>query len=542
MSGIWGERNAFFLLVIVCAGAALLGCSSDPEGQGPAGEYDYDLVIANGRVMDPLSGTDTVGAVAVRDGTIEGITSDTEEADSMSRAARRVIDATGLVVSPGFINTHTHEGVIQESMKVFVKDGITTWVGGNCGSSHYPLTEFYEQLEQEGIYNNYASLTGIRTLRELAGVDPFEGANAAQIAQMVDMVTVDMEAGGMGISHGAYYHPGCTYEEMIATTREAARHGGMAASHIRDNLFNLQSLIPFFTYYLNKQFLAEAIRTAQEADIPFIVSHLTDVTYGPGTTRYALDSILRAMNHEGLRLAVDVIGSDSLPNDFFTIARYGTVPVDILMAVADVEPTDFQVLDDVVIDGELYLEAFSFLSTVEQVQTVLKAIAEGRATSPRVMCYIIDPLNTMLALSKPFVFIGNDGFVLLDEETGEREGHPRAAGAFARFLGHWRKQMGMPLMEALFKATGAPAVWLGFEKKGRLQPGCDADIVVFDEDTIIDKATCQPGRMLDPPEGIHYVIVNGVVTVEGTRLTGAKAGQVIRRTWEVPGIHYDFGG
>ena len=370
----------------------------------------------------------------------------------------------------------------------------------------------------------------------------FEGANEAQIEQMVEMVAVDMEAGGMGISHGAYYNPGCTYEEMIATAKEAARHGGMAASHIRDNLFNLKSLIPFFTYYLNKEFLAEAIRTAQEADIPYIVSHLTDVTYEPDTTRYALDSILRAMNHEGLRLAVDVIGSDSFPNDLFTIARYGTVPVDILMAMADVEPNDFQVLDDVVIDGELYLEAYSYVSTMEQVQTVLQAIMEERATSPRVMCYIIDPPNTMLALSKPFVFVGNDGAVYVDDETGEREGHPRAAGAFARFLGHWRKQMGMPLMEALFKATGAPAVWLGLEKKGRLQSGCDADIVVFDPETIIDKATCQPGRMLDPPEGIHYVIVNGVVTVEGTRLTGARAGRVIRRTWDVPGIHYDFGG
>jgi hypothetical protein len=317
----------------------------------------------------------------------------------------------------------------------------------------------------------------------------------------------------------------------------------MASSHIRDNIFNLKALVPFLNYYLNKQFLTEAIRTAREADIPFIVSHLTDVTYGEGSTAFALQMISGVLYQEGLRIAVDVIGADSFPNDFFTIARYGTVPLDLLMAMADAVPSDFQVTEDVVIDGEIYLHAFETLTSIEQAETMMQAILEGRTTSPGVLCHIIDPENTMLALSKPFVFVGNDGAIELDPVTGEPTGHPRAAGAFARLIGHWARDVGvMSLKEALFKATAAPAVWFGFDKKGRLQEGCDADIVIFDPYRIIDTAEASPGNMIKPPDGIDYVIVNGVVTVEGTELTGEMAGRVIRRTWAVPGVHSEIPG
>ena len=548
MRSIRTEKKVTFVFSLVCVVLALAACSSDTEDGGPVGvpqggDTSPDLVITNGRVIDPLSGTDGIATVAVTGGTIERITADPDEGSSLASRAGRVIDASGRVVSPGFINTHTHEGVILESMKVFVKDGITTWVGGNCGFSAIPLADYYDEIEADGLYNNYASLTGLNALRDRVGVDTFDAASPAQIAEMVVFLSDDMEAGGMGISFGSYYNPGCSYEEMLATAKEAARHGGMAASHIRDNIFNLKALIPFWNYYLNKQCLTEAIQTAREADIPYIVSHLTDVTYGPGSTAYALEMISGVLQQEGLRLAVDVIGADSFPNDFFTIARYGTVPLNFLMSMADAVPSDFQVTEDVVIDDQVYLEAYQSMTTIEQAETVLDAILDGKTTSPGVLCHIIDPENTMLALSKPFVFVGNDGSIDVDPDTGELIGHPRAVGAFARFIGHWARDMGvMDLTDALFKATAAPAVWFGFDKKGRLQEGCDADIVIFDPDGIIDRAEASPGNMLRPPDGIDYVIVNGVVTVEGTELTGEEAGRVIRRTWEVPGVHHGMGG
>jgi len=497
-----------------------------------------DIVIKDGRVMDPLTGYDNLATVGIKNGKVVAITKKKGWSKALCAQTNKVVDASGFVVAPGFINTHTHEGMIEESMKVFVRDGITSWIGGNCGSSYYPLSAFFDELESNGMYNNYASLTGLNRLRGLEGLDPYTPANSAQIASMVENLTQDMQNGGFGVSFGSYYGPGCTYEEMLATAQESVRLGGMAASHIRDNLYNAEGL-GMGDYIVNAETLDEALQIARETSIPFIISHLTDVTYGTGTTGFALGVISQALYGEELRLAVDVIGSDSFPNNFFTILRYGTVPIPYLLALSGAQLSDFQVTEDVVIDGDVYMEAYEYFSSIDQAQTIMDSIFAGETTSPGVLCHIIKPANTLLALAEPFVFIGNDGSVRRDASTGELEGHPRSAGAFARFLGHWaRNHELMNLMQALYKTSAAPALWLGLQEKGRLQIGCDADIVVFDPDSIIDTATTTPGNMLSPPEGIYYVLVNGVLVVEDGVLTDEKPGKVIRRTWTIPGIAY----
>ncbi|MEW6441925.1 MAG: amidohydrolase family protein [bacterium] len=528
----WIRRVGSVLSAVALVAALGVGCGDDDEVvvhvSGDA--ESYDLVIRNGRVIDPLTATDQPGAVGIQDGKIAAVATDADEIDAMAEGAARVIDVAGQVVSPGFINTHTHEGIIQESMQVYVKDGITTWIGGNCGSSDYSLADYFAEIEAAGLYNNYGSLTGINTLRTEIGLDKFQEATPEQIEQMVPLLTQDMVDGSFGVSFGAFYSPGCTYEEMVATAAEAERLGGMAATHMRDNIYNLWDIMLAMP-------LDEALDTARETGVPYLISHLTDVTYGRGTTGFALGVISKALHEEGLNVAVDVIGADSFPNDFFTIARYGQIPLKIIMAVADVKPEDFQTTEDVYVDGELYLPAYSFVESIEQAQYIMDMIVAGRAESPSLICYILRPANTMLALAEPFVFVGNDGYVRRDPDTQELlQPHPRAAGSFARMIGHWARDNGvLNLMQALYKATAAPALWFGLDKKGRLQAGCDADIVIFDPNTIIDTAYCAPGHYLDPPDGISYVIVNGEVVVDHKELTGAKSGQVIRRTWEVPG-------
>jgi len=531
-------RNPLHGILAASALAILMLLSACSSSDSPSPESgQYDLAIVNGRVMDPFTGRDETAAVALSEGKIVLVSSDPDAASTIAARAGRVIDAGGLVVSPGFINTHTHEGDIQESMKAYVKDGITTWIGGNCGSSPgYPIRGYFQDLEQEGLYNNFAGLTGLNSLRTQLGLDYKTEASGPQVTEMVSMLAEDLAGGSMGISFGAYYHPGCTFEEMLATATEAAAQGGMAASHMRDNLFHILGDV-----ILNTGVLEEAIETAEKARVPYIVSHITDITYGLPSTQLVLDKVSEAIYEKKLPMAADVIGANSFPNDFFTIARYGDIPLGILLAVAGAEPADFQVTEDVYIDGELFLEAYDSPESVEQIQSLMDAILDERAESPGVLCHIVRPENTMLALSQPFVFVGNDGYVYKDPATGALDGHPRAAGSFARFIGHWARDMGgMDLMQALRKATAAPAAWFGLEQKGRLTAGFDADIVVFNPDNIIDTAVCEPGNtdpatFLDPPAGIRCVIVNGRVVVENGELTGEKSGRVIRRTWTIPG-------
>jgi N-acyl-D-aspartate/D-glutamate deacylase len=528
-----------FSVVLLFATDAFTADEKDPKIKDKK-IFESDIVIQNGRVMDPLSGYDHVATIAIKDGKVAAISTKKGWSQALSARANKVIDASGLVVAPGFINTHTHEGMIAESMKVFVRDGITTWLGGNCGFSSYPLSDYFDELETNGMHNNYASLTGHSRLRSLEGLGSFTPANPEQVASMVNNLSQDMQNGSFGISYGSYYAPGCTYEEMLATAQESARVGGMAASHMRDNLYNAEGL-GMGNYILNAEVLEEALQTAREADIPYIISHLTDLTYGTGTTGFALGAISQALYGEELRLAVDVIGFDSFPNNFFTILRYGQVPIPYLLALSGAQISDFQVTEDVIIDGNVYMEAYEYFSSVGQAQTIMDAILAGETTSPGVMCHIVKPANTLLALAEPFVFIGNDGSVRRDSSTGELSGHPRSAGAFARFLGHWARDHDlMNLMQALYKTSAAPALWLGLAEKGRIQLGSDADIVVFDPATIVDTATTTPGNMLNAPEGIYHVLVNGVLVVEDQELTGEKPGKVIRRTWTIPGSVYEM--
>jgi N-acyl-D-amino-acid deacylase len=205
----------------------------------------------------------------------------------------------------------------------------------------------------------------------------------------------------------------------------------------------------------------------------------------------------------------------------------------------------FYVARDVYLDGELYVKKYGQM-TLAEAEHLRKNFGrtDGYGESKEgpiglgLICRIIPPQDTMLALKYPWVFIGNDfGGPAIDPKTGEPAALiPRGLATFSRLLGHWSREQGaLSLKQALFKATIAPALWLGLDKKGRLQEGCDADIVIFDPDTIIDRAGWLQGTENLKPDGISHVIVNGELVVENNKLTGAAPGRLIRRTWKIPG-------
>jgi N-acyl-D-amino-acid deacylase len=510
-------------------------------------------------VIDPETGRDQIATVAVQGSTIRKIVAG--EGPNLTPAENgRVLDASGLVVSPGFINTHTHEGnsvfsvQLYESARAYVQDGITFWLGGNCGLSPTGMVlefngqivdnrtgltfpEFMDKVESEGLLcNNYATLSGNLTLRGEVGCSHGEPESAQQIDEMLLLLERDLAAGAFGVSYGSFYDPGTTEQAMMELAITSRAAGGMAASHIRDVVSELLGFV------LYRDSLLEAIRTCREADIPYLVSHLTDMTYN-GSTQWALDTIENAIEEEGLPLAADIIGYDTFKNDFFALTRFGQIPVRLLMFFVGVTADQFFLAEDVYVDDELYMEAYE-RATMNQIETLAEAFEEGRARaaegsdsiSVNIWCDIVKPEYTIMSLKKPFVFMGNDGGVSRNTSTNELIIQPRTLACFSRLFGHWSREHGaIALKEAIFKATIAPALWLGLEKKGRLQKGCDADITVFDPHTIIDRAKPEPDKLDLPPEGIRYVIVNGQIVLEEGELTGNTPGRLIRRTWTVPG-------
>ncbi|MBN1635354.1 MAG: amidohydrolase family protein, partial [Deltaproteobacteria bacterium] len=420
------------------------------------------------------------------------------------------------------------------------------------------LPEFLDEVEQnEALYNNYATLSGNITLRREAGCGFGQEETDDQIADMLTFLERDLAVGSFGISYGSFYDPGTTKNAMIELAKTSRSSGGMAASHIRQMLINLrnvfweyegdnpcvQEFYDLINIILFKDSLIEAIDTCREADIPYIVSHLTDMAYND-STHWALETIQAAIVEQSLPLAADIIGYDTFKNDLYALTRFGEIPVKLLMLLTGLEPGQFWLAENVYVDGQLYMEAYQTFENIDQIEYLVQAFSESRASAPpesdsysvAVWCNIVDPESTMLALTYPFVFIGNDGSVSRNETSGEVDVQPRTYACFSRLLGHWsRTENAIPMKETLFKATIAPALWLGLDRKGRLQQGCDADITVFDPDTIIDRAKPELGKLDLPPEGIHYVIVNGKVVVENGELTGTTPGRLIRRTWSVPG-------
>jgi len=549
--------------VMLLALLASLTIRGDEKGKVDSG-HEYDLLIVNGRVIDPETGRDEIASVAVKDGTIQQISA---SLDPGAVRAGRVIDASGLVVSPGFINTHTHEAIVVDTEKnlspvsrLMVHDGITFWLGGNCGMSptgihiatkegvtvkegdpEKPLSQFLDEAETVPLYNNYGTLTGNLTLRSQMGLMHMEKETPDQIEQMKKILARDLAAGSFGLSGGLMYDMGATTEAMMELARVSKEAGGMVALHTRYPTFNLKHLSLGLDNVILKRSIYEAIDISRKTGVPLIVSHITAMAQAD-STRWNLEVIDRAIRKEGLPLAGDIIGDEYMSNDFYLLTFKAKIPVPVMLKLGNYRMDQFYAAHDVFVEGELYKPEFGQF-TLEELEYLRKNIekidgfGEGHYTL-RLLCKIIAPEDTILGLKQPWVFIGNDfGGGTFDPETGEfYPSSHRALAIFSRLLGHWSREQGaLTLHQALFKATIAPALWLGLDKKGRLQEGCDADIVIFNPDTVIHRADWMHHKENLKPEGIHYVIVNGEVVVENNRLTGAAPGRVIRRTWEIPG-------
>ena len=444
-----------------------------------------------------------------------------------------VIDAGGLVLAPGFIDTHSHHDENLDEyrhMPGALSQGITIITRGMDGFSdisnqvHFtPLADFKTSFAAAPAAVNIASFSPHNSIRrQVLGVDNERIASNEEIQQMSELVAADMTAGALGLATGLEYEPGLysSTEEVIALSKVVADFDGRYTSHVRDEDDRFLDAVQ------------EIIRIGREAGLPVHIAHikLADREYW-GTSEAVLKLLDDAITM-GVQITADIYPyqrwasgltilfpdrdySDRSAAEF--AFAHTAAPEDIILSRFLPNP-DFNGLSVAEISKITEKDPESTLMELTQVAD--DYFQETGVRGSLIIAKGMDEGDVAALMQWENTNICSDG--------GNGGGHPRGYGAFPRVLGRFVRELGvLNLQDAIHKITGLPAKTLGIENRGRIRTGYYADLVLFDPDTIQDKATMQDSTALSV--GIEKVWVNGVLAFDQGKPTMAYAGQIITR-------------
>ena len=449
----------------------------------------YDYVIENGTVIDPKSELRTIANVGIKNGKIAVIT-------RVDLKAKEKIDASGKIVCPGFIDPHCHIDGFLYNGQCYAKMGVTTAITGNCGFGPYPINDFIHRINSEGFPINHGSLVGhsfdMRKMVDLE--DPFKVATSKEINEMVKIAEEALEQGALGISLGLEYAPATTKEEILALARLAAKYDKVMPVHSRSDSWG------------SVKALREIVKIQEDTGVRVLVSHLT-YQNGMGMMKESLPIIEKAYR-QGYKIAVD-------SGAYHAFATYIGSEV---FGEGWLEKYDC-IYEDVLVSGGPHIGK----------RLTADLYKELLATDPKTLCtaFVGKEYEVVEAMQQPYVMVSTDGAVG-SHQPGT--GHPQDAGTYPKVFGRFVREMdALSMMEAVKKCTLMPAEFFGLENKGWLGTGADADVVVFNPKTIIDKAEYSGLGIPDtPPEGIDWVFVNGVPVIRNGQLEeNAKPGRAI---------------
>jgi N-acyl-D-aspartate/D-glutamate deacylase/CubicO group peptidase (beta-lactamase class C family) len=488
------------------------------ESDGP--NRPASSVIVNAKVLD---GT---GASA-RSNTVRFVGDRIVEVGGFEPTSRDlVIDAGGLVLAPGFIDTHSHaDSDLFEHPDALaaVSQGITTVVVGQDGGSDFPLGDFFDRLEAEKVAINVASYAGFGTIRlEVMGDDFRRPATPEEVEQMRALLREEMLAGARGLASGLEYDPGIysSREEVVALASEAAAFGGRYISHIRSE---------------DRWFwdaIGEIIEIGRETEMPVQVSHIKLALRRELGKANRLIEILDEARASGVDISADIYPYP-----------YWESTLTVLFPDRDFEnreTAEFALSQITTPEGAhlgIYkpnpeyagktLREISDMRGTDPATTLMDLIREaqvyeektGEADVESVIATSMDEADIERLMNWPHTNLCTDGSLVAS--------HPRGFGSYPRFLGRYvRERQIMDLATAVHKSSGLAATHMGFRDRGAIRPGMKADLVLFDPDGVLDHATPASPEALSI--GIERVWVNGEIVFENGQTTGRRPGQVIR--------------
>ena len=501
---------------------------------------EADVLIKNGKIIDGAGNGWFYGDVLIKDGKIIDV------GRIKNASAKKIIDATGLIVAPGFIDVHTHiEGneTNNPTADNFLYDGVTTVVTGNCGSSNINIAKYFSFLDSLKLSINVASLIGHNDIRETVMGDANRKPTDKEMQKMEWLVDRAMQAGAVGFSTGLIYVPG-TYaqmDEIIELAKVAAKYHGVYATHMRDEGDKVVDAIN------------EAITVGKEANIPVEISHFKlSGQQNWGRSKETLSMVINARK-EGLDVTIDQYPYTAssttlktlLPDDVFS-GSAATVKARLTNNAVQQQIIKYM-LDNL---KKRNLSHFSFAvvayydantsfngksieqinllkgrqhTATEECKTVIEMIQKGGA---EMVFHGMGENDVIYIMQYPFNAPASDASIRVFNEGVP---HPRGYGTNARVLSKYvREGKIMSLEEAIRKMTSLPAQKFQFKDRGLLAKGFAADVVVFDENAVDDLSTYEKPHQYSV--GFKYVLVNGAITIENGKHNGTRNGKVLRLT------------
>ncbi|MFZ5918033.1 MAG: N-acyl-D-amino-acid deacylase family protein [Chloroflexota bacterium] len=513
-----------------------------------------ELSILNGKVIDGAGNPWYRANIGVKDGRIVAIGREVGEAE-------RIIDAQGWIVAPGFIDMHTHSGaslLADPRGESAVRQGVTTHVIGNCGHSTFPLSEpttswlarfnveptwqdltgYAARMREQGMGLNVVPLVGHGPVRAAAMGEADRPPDPDELEAMKYLVAQAMEAGAFGMSTGLIYPPGsfAKTDELIALARVVAEHGGFYASHIRGEGVQVIDAV------------REAIQIGEQADLPVQISHhkaASRQSWGLVNDTLSVLEMARARGVDvtwdqypylatstGLRVFVPEWAHDGGTE---ALLERMHAPETRQRILAELQMMDKNWSDILIISCPTHKEwqGLRLPEIAERLElppeeAILEILLAENAEVGMVN-FAMCEADVETVMRHPVTMIGSDGLaVAVDGPTSQARQHPRSFGTFPRVLGRYVRERGvLSLEDAVRKMSSAPAQRLGLRDRGLLREGSWADIVIFDPDRVIDRATfAEPHQY---PEGIAWVLVNGQLVVERETHTGQLPGKVLLR-------------